>query len=165
MFRKIVYSLVGIHFTIITLAIVGVLNFEKLYRHAEIPMAILTSLNYSAWRFAFFTPDVGKSTEVDILLENTQGKKIHYSTSKGFKFLTHNQESANRFYGYKVNTARDTLFMDLSARSACTYLLNEHRDMNRISFTMRWIFYPDMIDYRKGAKIQKETFYETTFGL
>lgn len=165
MFRKIAYLLVASHFTLITLVILRILDFDKLYRVAEKPLSFVTAINYSAWRFAFFTPDVGKSTEVEIVMENGQGKKIRYSTLHGFAFFTHNRESANRFYGYKVHTARDSMFIDLSSRSACTYLLNEHLGMTKIHFSMRGIQYPDMVDFQKGAKIAQSTFYDTSFGL
>ncbi len=38
--------------------------------------------------------------------------KIRYFTLHGSKFFTHNQESANRFYSYKVHTTRDSMFID-----------------------------------------------------
>ncbi len=165
MFRKIIYILTAFHLLLVAAVILRLLDNDKVYQFAEKPFAILTAVNYSAWRFAFFTPDVGKSTEVDILLENGQGKKIHYSTLEGFDFLTHNQESANRFYGYKVHAARDSTFIDLCARSACTYLLNEHPEMTKITYTMKGIKYPDLADFRKGTKVEKGTFYQVQFGL
>jgi hypothetical protein len=165
MFRKIIYLLTTLHLLVVTLVIFRVLDNKKIYQAVERPFAILTALNYSAWRFAFFTPDVGKSTEVDILLENAAGKKIHYSTLQGFEFFTHNWEAANRFYGYKVHSARDSVFIDLSARSACTYLLNEHPEMNKITYTMRGIKYPDMREYRQDKKVEMGTFYQVQFGL
>lgn len=165
MFRKIIYILAALHLLLVAAVILRLLDNDKVYHSMEKPFAILTAINYSAWRFAFFTPDVGKSTEVDILLENDLGKKIHYSTLEGFDFFTHNQESANRFYGYKVHAARDSSFIDLCARSACTYLLNEHPGMTKITYTMKGIKYPDLMDFRKGAKVEKGTFYQVQFGL
>lgn len=165
MFRKLIYLLTALHLLIVSSVIFRVLDNKQIYRFTERPFAILTALNYSAWRFAFFTPDVGKSTEVEILLENGAGKKIHYSTLQGFDFFTHNQEAANRFYGYKVHSARDSTFIDLCARSACTYLLNEHPEMTKITYTMRGIKYPDLRDFRRGVVVEKGTFYQVQFGL
>ena len=165
MFRKIVYFLTFAHLSLVTLVIFHGLDHDKLFGLLEKPLACITAINYSAWRFAFFTPDVGKSTEVEIKMRNVNGDSIRYSTLEGFKFLTANRESANRFYGYKVHSARDSTFSDLSARSVCTFMLNEHPEMDQISFTMRGIMYPEMKEFRQDSLAKKGEFYTIEFGL
>jgi hypothetical protein len=165
MFRKIIYGITFLHLSLITMVIFHGLDNDRVFGILERPLAFITAVNYSAWRFAFFTPDVGKSTEVEIILRGDSNRVKRYSTLEGFEFFTSNLESANRFYGYKVHSARDSAFIDLSARSACTFLLNEHQGMDRISFTMRGIIYPKMDGFRKDSLINQAEFYRIEFEL
>ncbi|MBK7870283.1 MAG: hypothetical protein IPJ74_06125 [Saprospiraceae bacterium] len=164
MFRKIIYIATALHLSIIFATIVHGLD-DNFYNHFEKPLACLTAINYSAWRFAFFTPDVGKSTEVEIILEGADGKMKRYNTSKDFKFFTSNWESENRFYGFKVHAAKDSAYQDLSSRSMCTRMLNLHQDMHRINYSMKGIQYPKMADFVQDSIIKTGVFYETKFEL
>ena len=131
----------------------------------EKPLAFLCSLNYSVWQYGFFSPDVGKSTEVEISLLEDDGKVVQYSTLEDFHFFTSNRESANRFYGFKTHTSSDTLFQDLCARSASVRMLNLHDQAWRISYVMRSIRYPTMAGYRLGEPPRIAELYRTEFEL
>lgn len=163
--KKIIYGLCTLHLAIISLTILHGLEYTKAYGILERPLGMLTTMNYSAWRFGFFTPNVGNSTQVDIHLKGRTGEELHYSTAEDFKFFTSNHESANRFYGHKVHSSKDTIFMDLAARSMCTYILNEHREMNEIQYTMKGIRYPEMSGFAKDSAILREDYYSVTFSL
>ena len=163
--KIIVYTITSLHLFLITLVVFHGLDHDKAYAVIEKPLACLTAINYCAWRFAFFTPDVGKSTEVTLTLRNKEGKEKIYSTEDGFDFYTSNWESENRFYGYKVHSARDSMFIDLSARSMCTFVLNEHEDMDYISFSMKGIRYPKMREFTNDSIIKEHEFYSIAFEL
>ena len=165
MFKKIVYFLTFIHLSIVALVILHGIDNNKVYGIMEQPLACLTAINYSAWRFAFFTPDVGKSTELEIVLKGDSSQVKRYSTLEGFDFFSSNQESANRFYGYRVHSSKDSMFIDLSARSVCTYMLNEHPEMASISYAMRGILYPEMKEFRNDSLVQSAEFYRIEFAL
>ena len=165
MFRKIVYLLCVFHFSLISLTIFHGLDNTTPNTFMERPLAVLTAINYSAWRFGFFTPNVGNSTQVDIKLGGRNGEERHYSTAEDFAFFTHHHESANRFYGHKVHSTKDSLFQDLAARSICTYVLNEHPEMNQIQFSMKGIRYPEMRAFTRDSAILREDHYSVFFSL
>lgn len=165
MFRKLVYLAAALHLGLVFLTVVHGIDNHTYYRYLERPLACLTAFNYSAWRFAFFTPDVGKSTELEIVLEGPHGRSRRYNTSDGFAFFTANAESENRFYGFKVHAAKDSTYQDLSSLSFCTRMLNLHRDMHRITYRMKGIKYPDMKVYREEGRVDSALFYETRFSL
>lgn len=163
--KKFIYLLCALHLSIISLTILHGMEYTKAYGILERPLGMLTTMNYSAWRFGFFTPNVGNSTQVDIHLKGRDGEELHYSTAEDFKFFTSNLESANRFYGHKVHSSKDTVFMDLAARSICTYVLNEHREMNEIQYAMKAIRYPVMKHFVRDSAVIREDYYSVTFSL
>lgn len=152
------------------LTLIGVVIFHGIdnWVHGgvlERPLAFICSMNYSVWQYGFFSPDVGKSTEVEISLLEDDGDVVNYSTLDDFRFFTANQEAANRFYGFKVHTSSDSVFQDLCARSASARLLNIHDRAWRISYVMRSIRYPTMEGYLLGEPPQVTEFYRTEFEL
>lgn len=163
--KIIVYTLAFLHLSIVSLTIFHGLSDYNTYGFLEKPLGALTTINYSAWRFGFFTPNVGNSTEVKFVLRNPLGEEIIHNTSDGFDFFTSNLESANRFYGHKVHSAKDSLFLDLSARSMCAFMLNEHEGMNYISMSMKGIRYPTMKNFRKDSVIKMNEYYRVEFEL
>lgn len=165
MLRKIIYLLCAFHLALISLTIFHGLDDKTPNSVLERPLALITAINYSAWRFGFFTPNVGNSTQVDIHLGGRNDESLQYSTGEDFAFFTSNHESANRFYGHKVHSSKDSLFQDLAARSICTYVLNEHPEMNQIKFTMKGIRYPEMRDFVRDSAILREDYYSVTFSL
>lgn len=159
------YILAFIHLTTITVVI-----FHGIDRYVhggwwEKPLGFLCSINYSIWQYGFFSPDVGKSAELEIKVYTDKGEVKDYSTLKGFEFYTSNSESLNRFYGYKHHTAGDSTFLDLCARSVAARMLNIHQDAWQIDYTMRSIRYPSMKEYQIGKPPQIVEFYTTTFIL
>jgi hypothetical protein len=163
--KKTIYILAFVHLTVVAVTIChGVDGW--LHRGWWMkPLAFYSSLNYAIWRYGFFSPDVGRSTEVEITVYGDRWEIHRYSTLKGFRFFTSSLESANRFYGFKVSTASEEAFNDLSARSVATRMLNVHPDASRIDYAMRSIRYPAMDEYLKGAPIRQVEFYNTTFVL
>lgn len=163
--KKVIYILAFIHLA--TIAIVIFHGIDK-YVHGgwwEKPLAFLCSINYSIWQYGFFSPDVGKSTELEIKIHTDGGQIKNYSTLKGFEFYTSNAESLNRFYGYKHHTAGDSTFLDLCARSVAARMLNIHEDAGQIDYIMRSIRYPTMKEYEHGTAPRIVEFYSTTFIL
>lgn len=163
--KKVAYILVFFHLTLITVVIFHGLDPLVHGSPVEKPLAFLCSLNYSVWQYGFFSPDVGKSTEVEIKVYQENGDTLRYSTLEGFRFFLSNEETNNRFYGFKVNTAADTTFLDLCARSASVHLLNLHPEGWRVDYHMRSIRYPTMDEFRQNAPVQKADLYETSFAL
>lgn len=131
----------------------------------EKPLAYYSSLNFAVWRYGFFSPDVGKSTEVEIKVYRDSGRNTRYSTLDGFRFFTSNIEAVNRFYGFKRHTAIDNDLRDLAARSVATRMFNICPDARRIDYTVRSVGYPPMKDYLRGVPVRKALFYTTTFEL
>ena len=131
----------------------------------EKPLMLYSSLSYAMWRFGFFSPNVGKSTEVEIKVYGADGPARRYSTLEGFRFFVSNIESANRFYVFKRETARADSLQDLCARSVATRMLNEQADASRVDFAMRSILYPPMREYASGAPVRTVEYYSTTFLL
>lgn len=163
--KKLVYTLAFIHLTLIGVVIFHGIDSWVHGGFLEKPLSFLSSLNYSVWQYGFFSPDVGKSTEVEIHVLEDGGNVVSYSTLNDFEFFTANSESANRFYGFKVHTAADSVFQDLCARSAAVRLMNIHQQSWRINYIMRSIRYPAMKDYVKGDTVSVVEFYNTEFEL
>lgn len=159
------YVLISLHLTLITVVIFHGMDQWVHGSVLERPLAFLSSLNYSVWQYGFFSPDVGKSTEVEILIYEEDGDTLRYSTLEGFRFFLTTEENNNRFYGFKVHTASDTTFQDLCARSAAVRLLNIHPESWKVDYNMRSIRYPSMAEYRKNGPIRVANLYETTFAL
>lgn len=161
--KKLMYILALVHLLLITVVIFH--GLDDLIRNTilEKPLAFLCSLNYSVWQYGFFSPDVGKSTEVEIKLYEDNGTVKEFSTLEGFRFFVSNAEAANRFYGFKVNTASDTTFLDLCSRSAAVRLLNLYPSAWRVDYTMRSIRYPTMAGYLNQDTIQQITLYQTAY--
>jgi hypothetical protein len=163
--KKTIYALAFVHLMLIALTIFHGVDGWLHKGWWEKPLAFYSSLNYAVWRYGFFAPDVGSSSEVEITVHGDSGQVTRYSTLDGFRFFTSSLESANRFYGFKRSTASEEAFQDLSARSVAARMLNIHQDAWRIDYTMRSIGYPPMDEYVKGAPIRKVEFYNTTFVL
>jgi hypothetical protein len=163
--KKTVYTLTFIHLIMIAVSIFHGIDGLVHKGWWEKPLAFYNSLNYAVWRYGFFAPDVGSSSEVEITVYSDGGKVTRYSTLDGFRFFLSNLESANRFYAFKVSMINDATFQDLSARSVAARMLNIHQDAWRIDYAMRSIRYPKMDEYVKGAPVQKLEVYNTTFVL
>jgi hypothetical protein len=163
--KRFVYSLAFVHLSLIAVVIFHGLDELMLRGWWEQPLAVIRDVNYSLWKYGFFAPDVGASTEVEIRLTDDGGQVRRYSTLEGFRFFLSNLESANRFYGFKRETAIDENYQDLSARSVATRMLNLHPNAWRVEYTLRSIRYPTMRDYRNGARAKVGEIYDTTFVL
>ncbi len=163
--KKAIYALAFAHLLVVGLTIFHGIDRWLYKGWLHKPLAFYSSLNYAVWRYGFFAPDVGRSTEVEITVHSDSGEVTRYSTLDGFRFFTSSLESANRFYGFKVSTASDETFHDLSARSVAAHMLNIHQDAWRIDYAMRGIRYPTMGEYVKGEPVRKVEFYNTTFVL
>lgn len=159
------YLLAYAHLFLIAVVIFHGLDQVVLNTWWEKPLAFLTSMNYSVWQYGFFSPNVGKSSEVELVIYEDGGIVKRFSTLEGFDFYTSNQESNNRFYGFKHNTARDTVFQDLCARSVAARMLNIHQQAWRVDYTMRSIHFPRIETYSPQAKIDTVEFYYTSFEL
>jgi hypothetical protein len=165
MVRKVVYLLVVCHLTLVAGAVTHKVD-GLIYRSWwEKPLLLYTALSYSVWRFGFFAPDVGKSTEVDITVHRQDGSSQRYTTLDGFRFFTTNHESANRFYVFKLRSVREKPLRDLAARSVATRMLNMDPDGVAVDYALRTIRYPTMSDFRRGAPVDHVELYSTTFGL
>ncbi len=163
--KKLIKVLVFMHLSLIVVVIFHGMDRWVHGSMLERPLAFLSSLNYSVWQYGFFSPDVGKSTEVQIKVYDIYGDSIRYSTLDGFRFFVATEETNNRFYGFKVHTSSDTTFQDLCARSAAVRLLNLHPESYRVNYLTRSIRYPTMEGFRKKEPVQVETLYETEFAL
>ena len=166
--KRTIYLLACVHLTIIGLVVFHTTDSWLHQGWWERPLVYWSGLNYSLWRYGFFSPDVGKSSEVEITISEGDRTFAKLSTLEGFRFFTSNGESLNRFYGFKVQTARDPAFQDLYARSVITHLLNEleiDQSGMQVEYVMRSIRYPTMEDFRKGDSARTVEFYRTTFVL
>jgi hypothetical protein len=164
--KKIIYTLAYLHLLLITLTIFHVLDpiYNK-YGFLEKTLAFVCRINYSVWRYGFFSPDVGNSNEVEIKTYHISGKDTTYSTLRDFNFYLSNHDLAKRFYGFKVYNAADTMVQDLCARSVATRMINLHPGTYKISYTLRSIRYPSMHDFLNGKPIKKRELYTTDFIL
>ena len=165
--KKIVFTLAFGHLTVILLTIFHVLN-EKVYHKnepLEKALVLMCSINYSVWRYGFFSPDVGKSNEIEIKTVDYNGQQKTYSTLKGFSFYCKNQDLAKRFYGYKVYNAGDTSIQDICARSFSTRMFNLRPDIWKVSYTLRSIRYPTMKGFCNKEPVKTSELYSTDFVL
>lgn len=163
--KKLIYSLAFAHLLLIALVITHILDQPIKQGILQRPAAFLSSLNYSIWQYGFFSPDVGKSTELEISLLQDDGSIKRFSTLDSFRFNVSNHESLNRFYGFKVETAADTLYGDLCSRSVCARLFNNYPETRAVSYIMRSIRYPSLSGFRAKDTITKTEFYNTEYQL
>ena len=130
------------------------------------PLVFWCGINYSLWRFGFFSPDVGKSSEIEIKVTQKDGRVQAFSTLSGFDFFTSNRESLNRFYSFKVIGGRDPDLQDLCARSAVVHVLNQlglSQDISTVDYAIRGIRYPTMDGYKNGESPETVELYSTRF--
>lgn len=163
--KKVFYLLIALHLTLITVVIFHGMDRWVNGSWLEKPLAFLCSLNYSVWQYGFFSPDVGKSTELQIKVYQENGDSIQYSTLEGFRFFVATEETNNRFYGFKVHTSSDTLFQDLCARSVAVRMLNLQPDAWRVSYATQSIRYPGLVGFRQDSAITVTPLYQTEFAL
>jgi len=164
--QRIIYSLAFVH-----LALVGAVIFHAADPWIargwwERPLGFWGGVNFSMWRFGFFSPDVGQSSEIEFKFTLRDGRVEKLSTLSGFDFFTANQESLTRFYGFRIHSAENPALQDLCARSVVVRLLNElgiSRDVVAVDYAMRSIRYPTMEGFRAGEPIETTEFYATNF--
>lgn len=162
--KKIIYGLAFFHLLLISLSVFHGIDRLMNIRFLAEPLAFISTMNYSVWRYGFFSPDVGKSVEIEINMYK-DSIVTQYSTLQGFDFFVNNWESANRFYGFKHHTANDTTFMDLCSRSAATRMLNLIPDCWRVDYTTRSIRYPTMKGFLEKDTIVVHNLYTTSYEL
>jgi hypothetical protein len=134
----------------------------------ERPLGFWGGVNFSMWRFGFFSPDVGKSSEIEFKINYRDGRVEKLSTLSGFDFFTGNHESLIRFYGFRIHSAQDPALHDLCARSVVVRLLNElgvSKDVVSVDYALRTIRYPTMQNFRAGEPVETTEFYRTNFVL
>jgi hypothetical protein len=165
--KKIIYILAFTHLFIIFLTIIHALDKLSETKVSWIATSInfYCSLNYSVWRYGFFSPDVGRSNEIEIITYSENEKATKYSTLNGFNFFLNNNDLGKRFYGFKTYNAADTLIQDLCARSVATRMINLFPDTKKVRYTIRSIRYPTMQNFRKKEPIQINELYSTEFIL
>jgi hypothetical protein len=132
----------------------------------ERPLGFWGGVNFSMWRFGFFSPDVGKSSEIEFKITFRDGRVQKLSSLSGFDFFTANHESLIRFYGFRIHTAEDPALQDLCARSVVVRLLNElgvSGDVVSVEYVLRSIRYPTMKGFRSGEPVETAEFYRTKF--
>jgi len=163
--KKAVYLLAFVHLSLVAAAITHKADGLMFRSWWEKPLLLYTGMSYSVWRFGFFAPDVGKSTEVEITVHRQDGSSQRYSTLDGFRFLMSNHESANRLYVFKLRSVREKALRDLAARSVAAKMLNADPDGVAVDYALRTIRYPTMAEFRQGAPVRRVELYSTTFGL
>jgi hypothetical protein len=164
--RRIVYLLAFVH-----LALVAAVIFHRADPWIargwwERPLGFWGGVNFSMWRFGFFSPDVGKSSEIEFKINYRDGRVEKLSTLSDFDFFTANHESLIRFYGFRIHTAEDPALQDLCARSVVVRLLNElgiSEDVVSVDYALRSIRYPTMQGFRAGEPVETTEFYRTNF--
>ena len=164
--QRIIYLLAFVH-----LALVAAVIFHAADRWItrgwwERPLSFWGGVNFSMWRFGFFSPDVGKSSEIEFKITLRDGRVEKLSTLSGFDFFTANHESLIRFYGFRIHTAEDPALQDLCARSVVVRLLNElgiSPDVLSVDYALRSIRYPTMQGFRAGEPVETTEFYRTNF--
>ena len=164
--RRIVYLLAFVH-----LALVAAVVFHRADPWItrgwwERPLGFWGGVNFSMWRFGFFSPDVGKSSEIEFKINYRDGRVEKLSTLSDFDFFTANHESLIRFYGFRIHTAEDPALQDLCARSVVVRLLNElgiSDDVVSVDYALRAIRYPTMQGFRGGEPVETTEFYRTNF--
>ncbi len=164
--KKFIYTLAFVHLLLITLTIFHV--FDNWYNKnaiVEKSFAFVCSLNYSVWRYGFFSPDVGRSNEIEIKTFDSDGHEQQFSTLRGFNFFLSNADLAKRFYGFKVYNVADTVIQDLCARSVATRMMNLYPGTTRVTYTLRSIRYPTMEGFRNKEPVEILNLYTTDFKL
>jgi len=164
--KRLIYALAFFHLLLISLTIFHAL--DKVYTLnavVEKSFSFVCSLNYSVWRYGFFSPDVGRSNEIEIKTYDSQNHETKFSTLNGFNFFLSNADLGKRFYGFKVYNVADTSLQGLSARSVATRMMNIFPDVNKVTYTLRSIRYPTMKDYCKKKPVEILDIYTTTFTL
>ena len=163
--KRAIYALAFIHLGLMAASITHGLDDIRVGGWLERPLGFIRDLNYSVWRYGFFAPDVGVSTEVEIRIHEEGGKERVLSTVRGFRWHLSTQDSANRFYGFKRKTPLGDDFLNLAAHSVATRLFNRYPEARRVDYTMRTIRYPTLEGYRKGEEPKVHEFYDSSFVL
>ncbi|MEN3368261.1 MAG: hypothetical protein V7609_404 [Verrucomicrobiota bacterium] len=164
--QRTIYFVAFVH-----LALVGAVVFHGVDPWAnqgwwQRPLGFWGGINYSLWRFGFFSPDVGRSSEVEFKVTHKDGTIEKFSTLESFRFFIKSHESVNRFYGFRTQSSENPVLQDLCARSVVVRLLNElgmSEDVNSVDYTVRTIRYPTMEAFRAGEGIATKEFYSTHF--
>jgi hypothetical protein len=166
LFQRIVYLLAFVHLTLVAAVIFHAADPWITRGWLERPLGFWGGVNFSLWRFGFFSPDVGKSSEIEFKIHLRDGRAEKLSTLSGFDFFTANQESLIRFYGFRIHGLEDPALQDLSARSVVVRLLNElglSRDVVSVDYTLRSVRYPTMQGFRAGEPVETRELYATNF--
>ena len=166
LFKKTVYILAFVHLTLAGAVIFHAADPWLNRGWWQRPLTFWGGINYSLWRFGFFSPDVGKSSEIEFKIIHKDGRVDKVSTLSDFDFFTANRESLIRFYGFRVHSTEDRGLQDLCARSVVVYLLNElgtSHDVSSVDYTLRSIRYPTMAGFRAGEPVVTTDTYSTTF--
>ena len=164
--KKIVYILAFVHLTLAGAVIFHAADPWLNRGWWQRPLTFWGGINYSLWRFGFFSPDVGKSSEIEFKITHKDGRVDKVSTLSDFDFFTANRESLIRFYGFRVHSTEYRGLQDLCARSVVVYLLNElgtSHDVSSVDYTLRSIRYPTMAGFRAGEPVVTTETYRTTF--
>jgi hypothetical protein len=164
--QKIVYFLAFVHLALVAGVIFHAADPWITRGWWERPLGFWGGVNFSLWRFGFFSPDVGRSSEIEFKIHLRDGRAEKLSTLSGFDFFTANHESLIRFYGFRIHTAEDPVLQDLCARSVVVRLLNElgiSEDVVSVDYALRSIRYPTMQGFRAGEPIETTEFYTTNF--
>jgi len=164
--RRLIYSLAFVHLALVAGVIFHASDPWITRGWWERPLGFWGGVNFSLWRFGFFSPDVGKSSEIEFKINYRDGRVEKLSTLSGFDFYTANHESLIRFYGFRIHTAEDPALQDLCARSVVVRLLNElgiAGDVVSVDYTLRSIRYPTMQGFRAGEPVETTEFYRTNF--
>jgi hypothetical protein len=164
--RRIVYLLAFVHLALVAAVIFHAADPWITRGWWERPLGFWGGVNFSMWRFGFFSPDVGKSSEIEFKINYRDGRVEKLSTLSDFDFFTANHESLIRFYGFRIHTAEDPALQDLCARSVVVRLLNElgiSEDVVSVDYALRAIRYPTMQGFRGGEPVETTEFYRTNF--
>jgi hypothetical protein len=165
--RKIIYSLAFAHLFVVALVVCHGTDPWVSRGWWQRPLVFWGGINYSLWCFGFFSPDVGKSSEIEFKITQENGQVRTFSTLTGFDFFTSNRESLARFYCFKVQGGRDPALQDLCARSAIVRLINElgmsAQQVSTVDYAIRSIRYPTMDGYRNSKPAETVEFYNTRF--
>ena len=164
--RRIVYLLAFVHLALVAAVIFHAADPWITQGWWERPLGFWGGVNFSMWRFGFFSPDVGKSSEIEFTINYRDGRVEKLSTLSDFDLFTANHESLIRFYGFRIHTAEDPALQDLCARSVVVRLLNElgiSEDVVSVDYALRSIRYPTMQGFRAGEPVETTEFYRTNF--
>ena len=164
--RRSIYLLAFVHLALAGAAIFHAADPWITRGWWERPLGFWGGVNFSMWRFGFFSPDVGKSSEIEFRITLRDGRVEKLSTLSSFDFFTANHESLIRFYGFRIHTAEDPALQDLCARSVVVRLLNEleiSRDVVSVDYALRSVRYPTMQGFRAGEPVETTEFYTSNF--